>query len=182
MTGACDLRDIVNTFLLICQHTNKTYLFTTTCQTWTKIHIMSLQLETYLLLLLFQQFCSVFVANKHTANAGLSTTSLGTWDWLTTKNDQTRSYSGGGRQGRMFLLCLSPEGHNLLLNTRGYSGLLAMEINKFHHRFKPLKSGRGICQFHFGVTQLAAGSSFGHRSLQVGRNSLAHLVSHSALS
>ena len=55
-----------------------------------------------------------------------------------------------------------------------------MEINKFHDRFKPLKSGRGICQFHLGVTQFAAESSFDHRSLQVGRNSLAHLVSHLA--
>ena len=39
LTVACDLRDIVYTFLLTCQHTNKAYLFSTTRRTWTYIHI-----------------------------------------------------------------------------------------------------------------------------------------------
>ena len=61
--------------------------------------------------------------------------SRGTWDWLTTKNDQTPANSGVGRQGRMFRLCYSPEGHKLLLNTRNDSGLLAIEIDKLYDRF-----------------------------------------------
>ena len=51
------------------------------------------------------------------------------------KNGQTRCYSGVGRQGCMFLLCYSPMGHKLLLSTCNNSGLLAIEINKFHDRF-----------------------------------------------
>ena len=51
------------------------------------------------------------------------------------KNDQTRGYSGVGQQGRMFLLCYSPEGHKLLLKTRNNSGLLATEIDKLHDRY-----------------------------------------------
>ena len=43
-----------------------------------------------------------------------------------------------------------------------------------------VKEGRGTCQFHLRVTQLAAGSSFGRWSLQVGRNSLGCLVCRSA--
>ena len=39
LTAACDLRDIVYTFLLTCQHANKAYLFSTTRRTWTYIHI-----------------------------------------------------------------------------------------------------------------------------------------------
>ena len=54
---------------------------------------------------------------------------------LRPKNDQTRGYSGVGRQGRMFLLCYSPEGHKLLMNTRNNSGLLATEIDKLHDHF-----------------------------------------------
>ena len=54
---------------------------------------------------------------------------------LRPKNDQTRGYSGVGRQGRMCLLCYSPEDHKLLLNTRYNSGLLATEIDKLHGRF-----------------------------------------------
>ena len=42
---------------------------------------------------------------------------------LRPKNDQTRGYSGVGRQDRMFLL---PEGHKSLLNTRNNSGLFAI--------------------------------------------------------
>ena len=44
-------------------------------------------------------------------------------------------YSGAGRQGRMFVLFYSTEGHNLLLDTRNCSGLLAFEIDKLHDRF-----------------------------------------------
>ena len=54
---------------------------------------------------------------------------------LRPKNGQTRGYSGVGRQGHMFLLCYSPEGHKLLLDTRNNSGLLAIEIDKLHGRF-----------------------------------------------
>ena len=36
--------------------------------------------------------------------------------------------------GRMCLLCYSPEGHKLLLNTRNNSDLLATEIDKLHDR------------------------------------------------
>ena len=52
-----------------------------------------------------------------------------------TKKDQTCGYSGVGRQGRVFLLCYSQEGHKLLLNTRNNSDLLAIEIDKLHDRF-----------------------------------------------
>ena len=54
---------------------------------------------------------------------------------LRPKNGQTRGYSGVSRQGRMFLLCYSPEGHKLLLDTRNNSGLLAIEIDKLHDSF-----------------------------------------------
>ena len=54
---------------------------------------------------------------------------------LRPKNNQTRGFSGVGRQGRMFYLCYSPEGHKLLLNTRNNSGLLATEIDKLYDRF-----------------------------------------------
>ena len=54
---------------------------------------------------------------------------------LQPKNDQTRGYSGVGRQGRIFFLCYSPEGHKLILNTRNNASLLAIEIDKFHGRF-----------------------------------------------
>ena len=104
--------------------------------------------------------------------------SRGTWDWLTTKNDQTRGYSGVGPQGRMFLLCYSPEGHKLLPNSRHNVALLAIGP-------RPLlivKNGRGTCQFHLRVTQLVAGSSFGRKSSQVGRKSLDVIVCHSARS
>ena len=40
-----------------------------------------------------------------------------------------------GRQCGMFLLCYSPEGHKLPLNTRYNSGLLAIDIDKLHDRF-----------------------------------------------
>ena len=48
------------------------------------------------------------------------------------KNSQTHGYLGNGRQGRIFLLCYSPEGHKLLLDTRNNSGLLPIEIDKLH--------------------------------------------------
>ena len=59
---------------------------------------------------------------------------LGT-DLRAKKNGQIRGHSGVGRQGRMFLLCYSPEGHKLFLNTRYNSGLLAIEIDELHDRF-----------------------------------------------
>ena len=58
---------------------------------------------------------------------------LGTDLWP--KNDQSRGYWRVGRQGRMFLLCYSPEGRKLLLNTCNNLGLLAIEIDKVHNRF-----------------------------------------------
>ena len=66
---------------------------------------------------------------------GLHRTSegLGT-DWRLI-NDQTRGYSGDGRQGHIVLLCYSPEGHKFLLNTHNNAGLLAIEIDKLHDRF-----------------------------------------------
>ena len=51
------------------------------------------------------------------------------------KNGQTRGYSGVDRQGRMFLLSYSPEGHKLRLNTRNNSCLLAIEIDELYDRF-----------------------------------------------
>ena len=66
---------------------------------------------------------------------GLHRTPDGLGTDLRPKNDQTRDYSGVGRQGRMSLLCYSPEGHKLLLNTRNNSGSLAIEIVELHHRF-----------------------------------------------
>ena len=51
---------------------------------------------------------------------------------LRPKNDQTRGNSVVGRQGRMFLLCYSPEGHKLPMNTLNNSGSLAIEIDKLY--------------------------------------------------
>ena len=56
---------------------------------------------------------------------------------LQPKNGQTRGYSEVGRQGHLFLLCYSPEGHKLFLNTHKNSGQLAIPINKFHDRLEP---------------------------------------------
>ena len=67
---------------------------------------------------------------------GLHRTPEGLGTDLQPKNDQTRAYSGVSRQGRMFLLCCSPEGHKLLLNTRNNSALLAIEIDKVNDRLK----------------------------------------------
>ena len=66
---------------------------------------------------------------------GLHQTPEGLRTDLRPKNDQTRGYSRVGRQGRMFLLCYSLEGHKLLPNTRNNSGLLATEIDKLYDRF-----------------------------------------------
>ena len=66
---------------------------------------------------------------------GLHRTPEGLKTDLRPKYGQTRGYSGVGRQGHMFLLCYSPEGHKLLLNTRDNAGLLATEIDKLHDRF-----------------------------------------------
>ena len=71
---------------------------------------------------------------------GLHRTPEGLGTDLRPKTDQTRGYSGVGRQGRMFLLCYSPEGHKLLLNTHNNSGLHAVEIDKLHDRFWPSKT------------------------------------------
>ena len=68
---------------------------------------------------------------------GLHRTPEGLETDLRPKYCQTRGYSGVGRQGRMFLLRYSPEGNNLLLDTRNNPGLLAIEIDKLHDRFKP---------------------------------------------
>ena len=65
-------------------------------------------------------------------NARFTPNSRGTYDQ---KNGRTRGYPGVGRQGRMFLLCYSPEGHKLFRDTRNNSGLLAIEIDKLHDRF-----------------------------------------------
>ena len=65
--------------------------------------------------------------NQSTLMLGLHQTPEGLETDLRPKNDQTRGYSGVGRQGRMFLLCYSSEGHKLLLDTRNNSGLLAIE-------------------------------------------------------
>ena len=114
---------------------------------------------------------------------GLHRTPEGLETDLRQKNGQTCAYSGVGPQGRMFLLFYSPEGHKLFLDTRNNSGLLAIEIDKLHDRFQPLKKNcRGICQFHLRVTQLAAGTSFARKSLQVGRKSLRCFVCRSAQS
>ena len=54
---------------------------------------------------------------------GLHWTPEGLGTDLRPKNGQTRSYSGVGQQGHMFLLCCSPEGHKLpwiLTITRAY--------------------------------------------------------------
>ena len=66
---------------------------------------------------------------------GLHRTLKGLGTDLRPKNNQTRGYSGVGRQACMFLLCYSPEGHKLLMNTHNASGLLAIEIDKLHDRF-----------------------------------------------
>ena len=66
---------------------------------------------------------------------GLHRTPEGLETDLRPKNGETRGYSGVGRQGRIFLLSCSPVGHNLLLDTRNNSGLLAIEIDKLHDRF-----------------------------------------------
>ena len=66
---------------------------------------------------------------------GLHRTPGGLGTDLRPKNDQTRNDSGVGRQGRMFLLCYSPDGHKLHVNTRNNSGLLAIEIGKLLNCF-----------------------------------------------
>ena len=66
---------------------------------------------------------------------GLHWTPEGLETDLGLKNGQTRNCSGVGWQGHVFLLCYSPEGHKLLLNTRNHLGLLAIEINKLHDHF-----------------------------------------------
>ena len=54
---------------------------------------------------------------------------------LRPQNCKHCGYSGVGQQVRKFLLCFSPQGHKLLLNTRNNSGLLAIDISKLHDRF-----------------------------------------------
>ena len=66
---------------------------------------------------------------------GLHRTPEGLETDLRPKNGETQGSSGVGRQGRIFLLCYSPEGYKLLLDTRNNSGLLAIEIDKLHDRF-----------------------------------------------
>ena len=109
---------------------------------------------------------------------GLQQTPEGLGTDLQPKHGQTCGYLGVGGQDCMFLQCYSPEGHKLLLNTLN---------NSTHHwnRQAPwplltIKNGCGTCQFHLRVTQLAAESSFGRKSLQVGHNLFDGLVCHSA--
>ena len=60
---------------------------------------------------------------------------------LQPKYRQTRGYSGvGGRQGRILLVCYSPECQKLLLNIRNNSGRLAIEIDKLHDCFQLSKT------------------------------------------
>ena len=66
---------------------------------------------------------------------GLHQTPEGLGTDLRPKMAKTLGYSGVGHQGRVFLLCYPPEGHKLLLNTLNNSGLLTIEIDKFHDRF-----------------------------------------------
>ena len=66
---------------------------------------------------------------------GLHRTLDGPGTHLRPQNAQTHGYLGVGWQDRMFLLCYSPEGHKLLLNTLNNSGLPAIEIDKLHNRF-----------------------------------------------
>ena len=66
---------------------------------------------------------------------GLHRTPKGLQTDLRPKNGPTRGYWGVGRQGRMFLLCYSPEGCKLLLDTHNNSALLAIEIDKLHDPF-----------------------------------------------
>ena len=66
---------------------------------------------------------------------GLHRTPKGLGTDLRPKIDQSRGYSAVGRPGRMSLLCYSPEGLKLLLNTGNNSGLLAIEIDKLHDHF-----------------------------------------------
>ena len=89
---------------------------------------------------------------------------------LRPKYGQTRGYSGVGRQGRILLLCYSSECHKLQLNIRNNSGLLAIEMDKLCDRFQLSQTVVEYVNITFRVTQLAAGSSFGHKSLQIGRN------------
>ena len=93
------------------------------------------------------------------------------------KNYQTHGYSGVGRQGRMFLLCYSPEGHNLLLNTRNNSGLLATEIDKLHDRFQPSKTVVELVNFtcEWPNLQMDPPLVAGLRS-SIGNNSVASYV------
>ena len=106
---------------------------------------------------------------------GLHRTPKGLGTDLRPKNDETCGYLGVGRQGCMFLLCYSPE----------YSQYLGPTPHWNQQAPRPLltiKIGCGTCQFHLLVTQLATGSSFGHKSSQVGHKSLDGLVCHSAWS
>ena len=65
-------------------------------------------------------------------------------------------------------------------DTPEYSQQLGPTRHWNRHAPRPLltvKNGRGTCQFHLRVTQLAAGSPFGRKSVQIGRNSLDGIVS-----
>ena len=80
---------------------------------------------------------------------GLHRTPEGLEIALRPKNGRTRSHSGVGRQGRMFLLCYSSEGKKLLLDTRNNLGLLVIEIDKLRDRFEPSETVIGIGQYWF---------------------------------
>ena len=66
----------------------------------------------------------------------------------------------------------------ILTITRAYLPLKSISSTTVFN----LQNGRGTCQFYLRVTQIAAGSSFGRKSLQVGRNSFDGLACHSARS
>ena len=66
---------------------------------------------------------------------GLHRTPEGLETDLGPKNGQIRGYSGVSRQGFMFLLCYSSEGHKLLLDTHNDLDLLTIEMDKLHDRF-----------------------------------------------
>ena len=78
---------------------------------------------------------------------GLHRTPEGLGTDLRPKNGQIRRYLGVSQQGRIFLLCYSPEGHKLLLNTRNNSGPLTIEIDKLHDRFWASKTVLELVSF-----------------------------------
>ena len=96
---------------------------------------------------------------------------------LDTRNDSGLLAIEIIRQGRMFLLCYIPESRKLLLDTRNDSGLLAIESSTIAYREK--RSWKLSIPLANDTTHIPYPP---HKSLQVGRNLLDGLVSHSARS